>query len=83
MFFFSEESIHINLNFLLDVLAVVSKDSHIYSIPSLLLDSAVYQLDQVKRCLLKQSEVIFYWFLFVFVWMDNFKFIGNRNDQLF
>ena len=64
VFFFSEESIHISLNFLLDVLAVVSKDSHTYSIPSLLMDSAVYQLDQVKRCLLKQSEVNFYWFLF-------------------
>ena len=55
--FVSEESINISLNFLLDVLAVVSKDSHLYSIPSLLLDSAVYQLDQVKQCLLKQSEV--------------------------
>ena len=56
-FYFVEESINISLNFPLDVLTVVPRDSHMYSIPSLLLDSAVYQLNQVKECLLEQSEV--------------------------
>lgn len=75
----AEESVDISLNMPLEVIAVVSRDTHIYTLPSLLLESAVCQLDQVQQSLLEQSEVNKFSHLAAFFCMILYNFF--RTDE--